>query len=83
MCVEAWIDVIVDRVDLFIPEKNLIIESDGAFHLNNGHVTQCTALKTYLLQKNGYHVVRLDYRRFDHRWKEYLKSQLNDFFTFD
>ena len=76
---EVKIPVIVDSVDFFIQEKNLIIEVDGNSHFIDGKENALTQVKTFMLEKAGYKVKRFTIDPKEKNLLSLLETELAEF----
>jgi|GEM_PF-3749524 len=76
---EVKIPVIVDSVDFFIQEKNLIIEVDGNSHFIDGKENALTQVKTFMLEKAGYIVKRFTIDPKEKNLLSLLEKELAEF----
>lgn len=82
---ESYIDIVGDCVDIYAPSSNLVIEVDGEkYHtLRTESVTPkanlITQLKTFLLKKHGFHLIRLDAEKVIHEGRPYILNKIAPF----
>lgn len=82
---ESYIDVVGDCVDIYAPSSNLVIEVDGKkYHtLRTESVTPktnlITRLKTFLLEKHGFNLIRLDAEKVINEGSPYILSKIDPF----
>ena len=77
---EYYIDEIADTVDYSIPKMKLIFEVDGEeSHKKNGKENAITQLKTFLLTRYGYSLVRLENSSVRNEGITYIQSQVLQF----
>ena len=79
---ESYIDVVCDCVDLFSPSLSLIIEVDGKSHtINDTNQNRITQLKTFLLKKHGFNLIRLRVERIQNEGRPYILSKIAPFIS--
>lgn len=83
LIIEKYISVICDRVDLYVPSQRLVIEVDGKSHyLDNSYKNEfnsITEAKTFMLEKSGYTVVRLNNKELGRNFESYIKKNLSKY----
>lgn len=86
---ESYIDVACDCVDLFSRSSNLILEVDShEFHSINKNAINpkenlITQLKTYLLEKHGFNLVRLDVEKIKNEGRPYILNKIEPFIRYE
>jgi very-short-patch-repair endonuclease len=77
---EKYINIICDRVDIYIPSQRLIIEVDGLSHyLDRSYENEFNAItetKTFMLEKSGYRLVRLENKDLGRGFEPYIQEKL-------
>lgn len=77
---EKYINIICDRVDIYIPSQRLVIEVDGLSHyLDRSYENEFNAIteaKTFMLEKSGYTLVRLENKDLGRGFESYVQEKL-------